>query len=111
RARVVLGVRSQGSAGSARYWRVDCASVQRKPTTQGNRMKLITIFVALILAGCSTYAPDAGHQIVLIEKPWFFGHGGVATDPVQTGRTFAAITTDGVDVEMRPQRYELDLPD
>jgi regulator of protease activity HflC (stomatin/prohibitin superfamily) len=74
-------------------------------------MKYLISLSVLMIAGCSTYAPDAGHEVVLIEKPWFFGHGGVDADPVRTGRTFTAITTDGVDVEMRPQRYELDLPD
>lgn len=69
------------------------------------------LIVALMISACSTYAPDAGHEIVLIEKPWLFGHGGVNPSPVKTGRTFAAITTDGIDVEMRPQRFEANLPD
>jgi regulator of protease activity HflC (stomatin/prohibitin superfamily) len=71
----------------------------------------LSVLTAVSIAGCSTYAPDAGHEVVLIEKPWLFGHGGVDPDPVRTGRTFAALTTDGVDVEMRPERYEQDLPD
>lgn len=78
-------------------------------------MKYIAgLVVSLFLVGCSTYAPDAGHEIVLVEKPvlsWLFGHGGIDSDPVKTGRTFAAFTTDGVDVEMRPVRYESDLKD
>jgi len=69
------------------------------------------IAVMLLLSACSNYAPDAGHEIVLIEKPWFFGHGGVDADPVKTGRTFAAITTEGVDVYMQPQKFEVNLPD
>jgi regulator of protease activity HflC (stomatin/prohibitin superfamily) len=72
---------------------------------------IIGVIVALLLVGCSTYAPDAGHEVVLVEKPWFFGHGGVNSEPVRTGRTFTALTTDGVDVEMRPQRFEEDMPD
>jgi regulator of protease activity HflC (stomatin/prohibitin superfamily) len=74
-------------------------------------MKKAVWLIAVSLAGCSSYAPDAGHEVVLVEKPWFLGHGGVNSDPVKTGRTFAALTTDGIDVEMRPQRYEEDLPD
>jgi len=72
---------------------------------------LVFFFLALILGGCSVYAPDAGHQVVLVEKPWFFGHGGVNPEPVTTGRTWAAITTDGVDVSMQPQRFEQDMSD
>lgn len=71
---------------------------------------LILVFVAFI-AGCSSYSPDAGHEIVLIEKPILFGHGGVDQDPVKTGRTFAALTTDGVDVYMQPQKLDVELPD
>jgi len=78
---------------------------------RGNTMKQLIALIALTLAGCSVYSPDAGHEVVLIEKPWFFGHGGVDPDPVKTGRTFAAITTEGVDVYMQPQRFEADLPD
>src|SRR5579862_3213990 len=73
-------------------------------------MKQFIALFALTLGGCSVYSPDAGHEVVLIEKPWFFGHGGVDPDPVKTGRTFAAITTEGVDVYMQPQRFEDDLP-
>jgi len=64
-----------------------------------------------LLAGCSSYAPDAGHEVVLIKKPWLIGHGGVVDQPVKTGRTFAAITTDGIDVYMQPQKFEADLRD
>ena len=75
-------------------------------------MRRAILPVALaVLAGCSSYAPDAGHEVVLVKKPWFFGHGGVVDEPVKTGRTFRAVTTEGIDVEMRPQRFEADLPD
>jgi regulator of protease activity HflC (stomatin/prohibitin superfamily) len=76
-------------------------------------MKKSTILVALatLISGCSTYGPDAGHEVVLIKKPWFFGHGGVVDEPVKTGRTFTAITTDGLDVYMQPQKLETELPD
>jgi len=67
--------------------------------------------IALLCAGCSRFAPDAGHEMVLVKKPWFFGHGGVESEPVRTGATFGAITTSGVDVNMQPQRVEADMPD
>jgi hypothetical protein len=71
----------------------------------------LSIVLIALLAGCSNYSPDAGHEIVLIKKPWFFGHGGVDPDPVKTGRTFAALTTEGVDVYMQPKKYETELQD
>lgn len=75
------------------------------------RRLAFAVTVALALSGCSVYSPDAGHEVVLIEKPWFFGHGGVDTEPVKTGRTFTAITTDGIDVYMQPQKFDVELPD
>lgn len=76
---------------------------------------LIGIAVATLLVtaivGCHSYAPNAGHEIVLVKKPIFFGHGCVAPDPVKTGRTYAAISTDGIDVNMQPQKFDVELPD
>lgn len=69
------------------------------------------ILAALVLAGCSSYAPDAGHEIVLIEKPFFFGHGGVDSDPIKTGRSFGAFSTEGIDVYMQPEKYETEMND
>jgi hypothetical protein len=66
---------------------------------------------SLLAAGCSRFSPDAGHEIVLIQKPWIFGHGGVDAVPIRTGLTFGAITTSGVDVYMQPQKFETELPD
>src|SRR5882724_2974573 len=74
-------------------------------------MKYLTMLIALGLVGCSMYSPDAGHEVVLIEKPWIFGHGGVDSDPIKPGRTFAAITTDGVDVYMQPQKFDTEMHD
>lgn len=74
-------------------------------------MRTMIAFAALALAACSVYAPDAGHEIVLVEKPWFFGHGGVDPTPVATGRTYAAVSTEGIDVNMQPMRFEQDLLD
>jgi regulator of protease activity HflC (stomatin/prohibitin superfamily) len=69
------------------------------------------VVIALLSASCSVFAPDAGHEIVLIEKPWLFGHGGVDDQPVKTGRTWAAVTTQGVDVYVQPQKYEIEMHD
>ncbi|GAC1677979.1 MAG: hypothetical protein NVS9B2_29120 [Steroidobacteraceae bacterium] len=69
------------------------------------------IVLALLLGGCSAFTPDAGHEIVLFEKPWLFGHGGVQPESVKTGRTYGALTTQGVDVYMQPQKLEVELPD
>jgi regulator of protease activity HflC (stomatin/prohibitin superfamily) len=82
-------------------------------SNQGRKNMKAVCIVALtaLLAGCKSYGPDAGHEVVLIKKPWIFGRGGIVDVPVKTGRTFTAITTDGIDVYMQPHKLETLLPD
>lgn len=72
--------------------------------------KLIIAFV-VALAGCSSFSPDAGHEVVLTKKPWFWGHGGVVDEPVKTGLTLGAFSTWGTDVSMQPQKFETLMDD
>src|SRR5580700_3992919 len=74
-------------------------------------MAAIAAILASTLIGCKSIAPDAGHEVVLVEKPMLFGHGGIDPEPVRAGRTFVAATTDGIDVNMQPLAYQQDLPD
>jgi regulator of protease activity HflC (stomatin/prohibitin superfamily) len=71
----------------------------------------VVLIATSLLAGCSIYQPDAGHEVVLVKKPLIFGHGGVYPKPVSTGLTIAAVTTEGVDVYMQPQKFDTELPD
>src|SRR5215469_12885922 len=66
------------------------------------RAALIAV-VAFQAASCTRAAPDAGEEGVLISKPWFFGHGGVESEPVKTGLSFVAWTTGVVYVNVMPQ--------
>lgn len=64
------------------------------------------LVVAMLLSsGCALVAVDAGHEGVLVEKPFFFGHGGVDPVPVKTGRVTVAVTTQVIDVDVRPIQY------
>jgi regulator of protease activity HflC (stomatin/prohibitin superfamily) len=74
-------------------------------------MVVVAAMLALALAGCKSIAPDVGHEVVLVEKPMFLGHGGIDPAPIRAGRTFVAATTDGIDVNMQPLAYQQDLPD
>ncbi len=64
---------------------------------------LLTCCVLMIGTGC--VAIDAGHEGVLVEQPFFFGHGGVDPVPTKTGRVVVAPTTKIVDVDIRPIQY------
>ena len=74
-------------------------------------MKQWVVIAALLLAGCERVAPDAGHEAVLVRKPWFLGHGGVAAEPVTTGATWVAWSTDGIIVNMQPQQFGVHFED
>ena len=47
--------------------------------------------VLLLTSGC--VAIEAGHEGVMVEQPFFFGHGGVDPAPSKTGRVWVAPTT------------------
>ncbi len=56
-------------------------------------------------AGCILVPIDAGHEGVMVEKPFFFGHGGVDSVPATTGRIWVAPTTQVIDVDIRPIQF------
>src|SRR4029077_2424256 len=85
-------------------------SANERRTMSHTSLLLLILFV-MCMAGCSTYSPDAGHEVVLVDKPWFFGHGGVESESVKTGRTYTALSTEGIVLYMQPQKLESELPD
>jgi hypothetical protein len=73
--------------------------------------RLTLVFAVVACAACSSVAPDAGHEAVLVRKPLVFGHGGIDDNTVKPGRAFVAWTTDAVDVNMQPQRVDMEFDD
>jgi regulator of protease activity HflC (stomatin/prohibitin superfamily) len=71
------------------------------------RFAVLAMAVGLMpaLSGCLLVAVDAGHEGVLVEKPFFLGHGGVDPVPATTGRVLVAFTTEVIDVDVRPVQY------
>ena len=65
----------------------------------------------LMLVGCKSVSPDAGHEAVLVRKPIIFGHGGVDATPVKPGRSYVAWTTFAIDVNMQPARVDGEFTD
>lgn len=77
-----------------------------------NTVKLLMAASAVALlgtAGCSRVAPDQGQAAVLIRKPMIFGHGGVVNEPVITGVTYAALTTNYITINMQPQLFNTEF--
>ena len=70
------------------------------------RAILVSVLVlGLLVSGIGCAAIDAGHEGVLVEQPFFFGHGGVDPVPSKTGRVWVAPTTHVIDVDVRPVQY------
>ncbi len=75
---------------------------------------LTAIVIITTIGSCcvtSRVKPDAGFEAVLIDKPFFFGKGGVRPEPVKTGLKWTWTTTDHVYVEMRPVQFKIHLDD
>lgn len=76
-----------------------------------NKLLSATLIAAVLaLTGCMA-SPDAGYEAVLVEKPWFFGHGGINSEPVKTGTTFIAMSTDIIYVSVQPIQAHVKLDD
>jgi regulator of protease activity HflC (stomatin/prohibitin superfamily) len=71
---------------------------------------LLGLFM-IILSSCGWAAPDAGTEAVLIQKPWFIGHGGVDPEPIRTGRSLVAWSTEVKYVDMRPLQFSVHFDD
>ncbi|MDC8446863.1 MAG: hypothetical protein LV473_00745 [Nitrospira sp.] len=61
--------------------------------------------VGLLLMGTACVAIEAGHEGVLVEQPFVFGHGGVDPVPTTTGRIWVVPTTKAIHVDVRPIQY------
>lgn len=73
--------------------------------------RLSLLLVPVFCLSCSAAVPDAGHEAVWVMKPWVFGHGGVYPEPVKTGREYGAPSSQAVDVDMLPQRVDMEFDD
>ncbi|MHC1481097.1 SPFH domain-containing protein [Frateuria aurantia] len=71
----------------------------------------LAVAVTGLVSGCTVVTPGAGQQAVLIDQPYFFGHGGVRTQAVPTGRTITWGSTNAVYVDMTPQTVHVSFND
>lgn len=65
--------------------------------------KSILLLVAVFcLTSCYRVKPNGDEESVLVTKPYFFGHGGVVEEPVNSGATWVAMTTDHIEFKIVP---------
>lgn len=66
---------------------------------------------AIVITACSKIDVQPGHEAVLIENPWIFGHGGIVDDPVKPGTVIVATSTSAYDVGMIPFTMDEEFDD
>jgi regulator of protease activity HflC (stomatin/prohibitin superfamily) len=79
--------------------------------------KFLTMFVFVFgtlmsltsCIGCTTV--DADEESVLIDKPWFWGHGGVEETPVSTGLAWVWWSTSIETFKITPFKHQVDMND
>lgn len=64
--------------------------------------------VLLILGSCSVHKIDTNqsYETVLMDKPYFFGKGGIRDDVQRPGSGWYWISTEAIDVPMVPLKYD-----
>ena len=72
---------------------------------------LAIAFVSISMSSCTSAAPNADEEGVLIKKPWIWGNGGVDKTPVQTGQEWCALSTEVVYVKITPIAYDEHIED
>lgn len=72
---------------------------------------LAAVIVTLSMTSCHMASPDADEEAVLIKKPWFFGHGGVDDDAVESGLTWCVWSTSVEYFKTVPVRYDESFDD
>jgi len=66
---------------------------------------VIVVLFLLFFFMIRSVKPDAGFEAVLVHKPLIFGHGGVDTEPIKTGRSYVWFTTERIYVNMQPIQF------
>jgi len=62
--------------------------------------------VVLLISGCHSVTTEPGSETVIVDNPWFFGHGGVRDATQKPGLSWYWSTTKGVSVIMTPIKYD-----
>lgn len=58
-----------------------------------------------------TKTVEPGYELVIVDKPYFFGHGGVRDEPLKEGRVLLFKTSSVVPVRMTPSAVSVSFDD
>ena len=71
----------------------------------------LAFIASLTMVSCHFVTPNADEEAVLIDKPWFFGHGGVREMAVTPGLKWAWWSTHSETFKTIPVRYDVTFDD
>lgn len=74
-------------------------------------MFAIMLMVSLTMTSCHSVSPSADEEAVLIDYPWFFGHGGVQEKAITSGLTWCWWSTDSEKFKIVPVKHQVDMDD
>ena len=70
-------------------------------------MKRTMLAIAIAaLSGCHSITTEPGNETVIVDNPWFFGHGGVREETQKPGMSWYWWSTDSVQVQLIPKKYD-----
>ena len=72
---------------------------------------LFLMLSVVLLTSCHSVSPDADEEAVLIYKPWFFGHGGVDIEPIESGLSWCWWSTHSETFKIVPVKHQVDMDD
>lgn len=72
---------------------------------------MMAAFAALTMSSCDLCTVDGGEEGVFIKQPWFFGEGGVVTEPLTEGSEWKVWSTDYVKYSIVNTKYSVSFDD
>jgi regulator of protease activity HflC (stomatin/prohibitin superfamily) len=72
---------------------------------------MLALTVAISMTSCHGVRPGADEEAVLIEKPWFIGHGGVDEEAVPTGLKWCCLSTSSEIFKIVPVKHQVNMDD
>ncbi len=67
---------------------------------------LMLIAAAALASGCHSVTTEPGSESVIVDNPWFFGHGGVRDETQKPGLSWYWWSTTSVQVSLAPRKYD-----
>lgn len=67
---------------------------------------LLIVVALLQVSGCHSHTTPPANESIIVDNPWFFGHGGVRENTQKPGLSWYWATTSLADVSISPIKYD-----